>query len=132
MDIREFEKIARQEDQLLLRNFRDEIDMRLNMTEFCKMISGLNFQQRRIFDDYVERLCDVRENKQPFYVYIGGNAGTGKSYVIQAMIEASKYLGMYSGSELEKPSVLVMAPTGELTILSVSPHTLPMVRKYRW
>ena len=117
MDIREFEKIARQEDQLLLRNFRDEIDMRLNMTEFRKMISGLNFQQRRIFDDYVERLCDVRENKQPFYVYIGGNAGTGKSYVIQAMIEASKYLGMYSGSELEKPSVLVMAPTGNAAFI---------------
>ena len=86
--------------------------MRLNMTEFRDLISGLNFQQRRIFDDIVERLCDVSQNKQPFYVYIGGNAGTGKSHVIQAIVEATKYIGRYSGSELEKPSVLVMAPTG--------------------
>ena len=60
----------------------------------------------------MERLCDVNDNKQPFYVYIGGNAGTGKSYLIQAIIEATKYLGRFSGSELDKPSVLIMAPTG--------------------
>ena len=112
MDIKEFEKIARREDKSLLSHFKEEIDMRLNMTEFRNLISGLNFQQRRIFDDIIERLCDVSGNKQSFYVYIGGNAGTGKSHVIQAIIEATKYLGRYSGSELEKPSVLVMAPTG--------------------
>ena len=117
MDIREFEKMARREDKLLLSHFKDEIDMRLNMTEFRDLISGLNFQQRRIFDDIVERLCDVRADKQPFYVYIGGNAGTGKSHVIQALMEATKYLGRYSGSELEKPSVLVMAPTGNAAFI---------------
>ena len=112
MDIKEFEKLAKRDDKLLLRQFKEEIDMRLNMSEFRDLISGLNHQQRRIFDDIVERLCDVSENKQPFYVYIGGNAGTGKSHVIQAIVEATKYIGRYSGSELEKPCVLVMAPTG--------------------
>ena len=46
MDIREFEKMARKEDRLQLSHFKDEIDMRLNMTEFRDLISGLNFQQR--------------------------------------------------------------------------------------
>ena len=111
-DREEFEKLAKKDAKLLLDNFRADIDMYLDIKEFRDLISGLNNEQRRVFDDFVERLCDVEEDKQPFYLYIGGEAGTGKSHLLRIMIEATKYIGKYSGSELEKPSVLVMAPTG--------------------
>ena len=112
MDREEFEKLARKDAESLLNHFKDEINMRMDITELRDLISGLNIQQREIFDDYVERLCDTREDKLPFYLYIGGEAGTGKSHLIKVMIEATKLIGKHSGGDLDKPSVLIMAPTG--------------------
>ena len=69
----------------------------------------LNDQQRRFFDDFCERLiCD---DEEPIYLYIAGEAGTGKSFLLKIMIEIVKYLKMKSGNELNKPSAIVMAPT---------------------
>ena len=48
----------------------------------------------------------------PYYLYIGGNAGTGKSYLLKTMINAAKLRGKRSGAELDKPVCLTLAPTG--------------------
>ena len=48
----------------------------------------------------------------PFYIYIGGEAGTGKSFVLKLMIDAVKQLGKRSGRDLEKPVSITIAPTG--------------------
>ena len=48
----------------------------------------------------------------PFYLYIGGEAGTGKSFLLKLMIDAVKQLGKRSGHELEKPVGITIAPTG--------------------
>ena len=73
------------------------------------MIIKLNEQQRRIFDDFCERL--ISDNEEPIYLYIAGEAGTGKSFLLKIMIEIVKYLNLKSGDELSKPSAIVMAPT---------------------
>ena len=79
--------------------------------DYLEMVNKLNEQQRSIFDDFVERInCDREENS--FYLYIGGNAGTGKSFVLRAMINAAKKRGKRSGAELDKPISLTVAPTG--------------------
>ena len=69
----------------------------------------------KIFDDFCERLiCD---DEEPIYLYIAGEAGTGKSFLVKIMIEITKYLNMKSGDELAKPSALVMAPTANAAYL---------------
>ena len=42
--------------------------------QYLATIQMLNVQQRKIFDDFVHRLYDSPED-DPFYLYIGGNAG---------------------------------------------------------
>ena len=42
--------------------------------QYLTTIQMLNIQQRKIFDDFVHRLYDSLED-DPFYLYIGGNAG---------------------------------------------------------
>ena len=79
--------------------------------KYLELVDMLNEQQRKIFDDFVERIntgCD----DNPFYTYIGGEAGTGKSFLLRLMIDAVKQLGKRSGRELDKPMSLTMAPTG--------------------
>ena len=79
--------------------------------EYLEKIASLNPQQRRIFDDLVERFMDVT-NSDPFYLYIGGEAGTGKSYLLKLLMEAARRIPKKSGQELDKPHYLAMAPTG--------------------
>jgi ATP-dependent DNA helicase PIF1 len=79
--------------------------------DYLEMISKLNAQQRKIFNDFVERINCEREGNN-FYLYIGGEAGTGKSFLLKAMINASKKRGKRSGAELDKPVCLTLAPTG--------------------
>ena len=73
------------------------------------MIIKLNDQQRRIFDDFCERL--ICNDEETIYLYIAGEAGTGKSFLLKIMIEIVKFLRLKSGNELSKPSAIVMAPT---------------------
>ena len=79
--------------------------------EYHEKINSLNPEQRRIFDDLVERFMDV-DNPDPFYLYIGGEAGTGKSYLLRLLMEAARRIPKMSGKELDKPHYLTMAPTG--------------------
>ena len=71
----------------------------------------LNQQQRKIFDDFVERINSGNDD-DPFYTYIGGEAGTGKSFLLKQMIESAKQLGKRSGRDLDKPVSITIAPTG--------------------
>ena len=75
------------------------------------MVNGLNSQQRKIFDDLIEREMCRNEQKEPYYVFIAGEAGTGKSYLTKVLMEAFKAINIKSGKELNKPSILAMAPT---------------------
>ena len=74
-------------------------------------IISLNQQQRKIFDDLCERVSNYDNEDKPFYLYIAGEAGTGKSYLLCLCIDAVRYLKMASGDEINKPKVIVMAPT---------------------
>ena len=59
----------------------------------------------------MERMISTDVNEKPIYLFLSGNAGTGKSYLVRLMIEAIKIISIKAGAELNKPSVLVMAPT---------------------
>ena len=88
-----------------------------SMLELRKGITSLNTQQRIIFDELCERsVCDDSEAKGS-QVYLAGEAGTGKSYVIKTFVPAVKYLSAKSGQDLDKPSVLVLAPSATAAFL---------------
>ena len=82
-----------------------------DIEELRKNISLLNEQQRRFFDDFTERFASHDVNERPVYVFLAGNAGTGKSFLLKILIEAVKFIKIKGGDELQKPPVLVTAPT---------------------
>ena len=88
-----------------------------HLTDLCELddlrnqISSLNSQQRKIFDDFIERMASNDIDEPPVYLFIAGEAGTGKSHLVRLLIEAVKILKIKAGDDLKKPPVLVMAPT---------------------
>ena len=107
-DIVDFEKKLKAEAKKTLSNFNAG-SIEMNDDTYLEIIGNLNSGQHKIFDDFVER---INSNCDPFYLYIGGEAGTGKSYLLKAMINAAKKVGKHSGAELDKPVCITLAPTG--------------------
>ena len=77
-DIEDFEKKMKADAQRVLNNFNAGTGL-MDEDDYLEVIAKLNDDQRRIFDDFVERINLDREEDK-FYIYIGGNAGTGKSF----------------------------------------------------
>ena len=86
----------------------DEIDDMISYEELKKQVNSLNSEQRKVFDDAHNRIV---ADKDPFYLYISGDAGTGKSYLLTALIQGSKHLYRKSGDKISQPNVLIMAPS---------------------
>ena len=85
--------------------------------ELKKLICGLNNQQRKIFDDIMERETCIGVEKEPYFVFISGEAGTGKSHLTRVLMEALKSLNIFSGKEINKPSILAIAPTANAAFI---------------
>ena len=85
-----------------------------------KNIRSLNMQQREIFNfvhkwsrDFIKSLgCKIHQNVKLFYVFITGGAGVGKSHMIKTIYMSLSKVLMYKGGELDKPRILLLAPTG--------------------
>ena len=88
-----------------------EVKFLTSLTEIRERVRMLNFDQRRIFDDVIERLWSPVDAVGPFHLYVAGDAGTGKSYLVKTMIEAGKHLSLESGAPLDRTPVLVLCPT---------------------
>ena len=56
-------------------------------------------------------------NEKPIYLFLAGNAGTGKSFLVQLLIEAVKVIKIKAGDDLKKPPVIVMAPTANAAFI---------------
>merc|ERR1712055_267516 len=74
--------------------------------ELNKRINTLNCQQRKILDE----LMDIDDEEQ-YFLYLYGQAGTGKTYLLNTIIPALEFKSLKSGVGLAKPLVLVMSPT---------------------
>ena len=89
----------------------NQVEYLTPLTEIRGWVKSLNFDQRRIFDDVIERMCSSEVDKDPFYLYIAGEAGTGKSFLMKTIIEASKHAAIKSGTPLDRSPALVLCPT---------------------
>ena len=77
-DIEDFENKIKKDAKRILNNGASE--QLMEEEQYLTTIQMLNVQQRKIFDDFVHRLYDSLED-DPFYLYIGGNAGKFKSKI---------------------------------------------------
>ena len=110
-DIEDFINSARNEAKQALHRYNEGVD-RMSNNEFLEKVSKLNSQQAKIFNDFCERIQLSFQESDPFYLYIKGEAGTGKSFLLRLMIEFVNRLPKSSGQELDKPVSLTIAPTG--------------------
>ena len=106
----DFEKYVKELARKQIDKYNEGIET-LQEDIYLDLVNRLNLHQRRFCDDFVERINSGIED-EPFYLYIRGEAGTGKSYLLRLMIDAVKQLGKRSGRELDKPVSLTIAPTG--------------------
>ena len=92
--------------------------------EINLMISQLNPKQRKIFNvvnkwarqSLQNRSADSTLNIPPLRVFVTGNAGTGKSFLIKTLHSSVSKTLNFITSSVEKPKVLLLAPTGVAAI----------------
>jgi DNA replication protein DnaC len=76
-----------------------------------EIIHGLNEKQRQVFTDIINRGKDTvaakspEEKPAPFYLFVTGGAGTGKSQLIKAVFHPVT-------SNVDYPVILLKSPTG--------------------
>ena len=58
-----------------------------------------------------ERMVSNNIDEPPIYLFLTGNAGTGKSHLVKLLIDAVKSIKINPGDDLKKPPLLTMAPT---------------------
>ena len=95
-----FEKWAKHQAKKSLVKYKHLTSV-IKLEELRNLIIKLNGQQRKILDDFCERLLE--DDNPPFYLYIAGEAGTGKSFLLKIMIEVIKHLKLTPGDDLRKP-----------------------------
>ena len=110
-DIAAFEKEVRDKAAKALKTFNQGMNI-MTENDFINAVKSLNKEQQRIFNDFCERMSDKTSDQDPFYCYISGEAGTGKSFLMRLMIDFMKRSARQSGTELHKPLHITVAPTG--------------------
>ena len=109
-DIQQFNSWVRNQASKDLLQFKNLMNI-CDLSELRSKICSLNCQQRKLFDDVVERLASFNIDEKSFYLFLSGNAGTGKSYLLKLIIDAVKVVKAKAFDDLMKPSLIVMAPT---------------------
>ena len=132
-NIEDFNKWARCQASKELSSMKNLTDVS-DPIKLRSSISSLNEQQRKLFDDFTERMVSSNVSDPPVFLYLAGNAGTGKSFLTNVLIEAVKSMKIKAGDELKKPPVIVMAPTANAahiiggktidSVLRLNPHNV--------
>ena len=115
-EIQDFNNWAKTQAKNEISKLKDFINI-CDVIELRTKISSLNDQQRKLFDDVIERMASSDVDEPSFHLFITGNAGTGKSHLVQIVAEAVKLLKIKSGDDLQKPSILKMAPTANASFI---------------
>ena len=96
---------------------KDDTSIQESPEELRQGIIQLNEEQRAVFDEIMERIFSDEIVENPFYNFLAGEAGVGKSFLSRLLIRAIKSIKIRSGQDLDKPLVLTMAPTANAAFL---------------
>ena len=82
--------------------------------EHREMIQTLNNKQNEFFFHSLHQMktCD-----KPFYSYLSGGAGVGKSHLAKSIYQAVKYYNTRAGDNVREVKVLLLAPTGKAAFI---------------
>ena len=82
----------------------------------CK-IRSLNYEQRKLFD-IVQGWAKhyVKSKSFSLHILLTSDAGCGKSFLMKVMYQSLTKIFSYRNMSLDKPKVLLMAPTGVAAI----------------
>lgn len=84
----------------------------LNTQELNELLISMNEKQYDVLIDIVNRF--KTNERIPFYYFISGGAGVGKSRLIKAIFQSvTTYFRNQRGAELDLPYVMLTAPTGK-------------------
>ena len=98
----------------------------MNTNELIQQFLSLNDEQYKITFEILHRF---KTNQLPFYLYIGGQAGVGKSFLIKVLFNLllSYFIHLKTSMSLnlEDNQILLLAPTGKaaFTIRGMTIHT---------
>ena len=83
----------------------------LNDDDFRDLVQKLNLKQKEFF---YHVLHWMKTKKDPFYNFLSGGAGVGKSVLLKALYQALvKYFSHKAGENPDEVKVLICAPTGK-------------------
>ena len=79
--------------------------------EYRTMVQMLNKEQKEFFDHVLHL---IKTSDEPFFCFLSGGAGVGKSHVTKALYQAAiKYYNTRAGVNFAQTKVLMLAPTGK-------------------
>jgi hypothetical protein len=84
--------------------------------QYYSMCSKLNSRQQNLFNEIVAQIQLYRWNHDdydPFYIFLSGGAGVGKSHLVNAIAEYAKRNLKFPSQELDQPSIKLTASTGK-------------------
>ena len=84
--------------------------------QFYDMCAELNAKQRSLLNKLMKHIQMLKWSEQepkPFYIFLSGGGGVGKSYFIKTMSDYAKRYLKYTGQSLNQPSIMLTASTGK-------------------
>ena len=94
---------ATNSEQLILNEASDD--------EYRHMVQILNKEQKQFFYHVLHL---IKTSNHPFYCFLSGGAGVGKSLLTKALYQAAlKYYNTRAGDNFHQVKVLMLAPTGK-------------------
>ena len=79
--------------------------------EYRQLVQTLNQKQKEFFYHILHL---VKTTDKPFYYFLSGGAGVGKSHLIKSLYQAAlKYYNSRAGEDFNEVKILLLAPTGK-------------------
>ena len=83
--------------------------------EYRGLVQMLNKKQREFF---YHALHLIKTSEKPFYAFLSGGGGVGKSHLIKSIYQAAlKYYNSRAGQDFRRVQILLLAPTGKAAYL---------------
>ena len=84
--------------------------------EYRGLVQMLNKEQREFF---YHALHLIKTSEKPFYAFLSGGGGVGKSHLIKSIYQAAlKYYNSRAGEDFRRVQILLLAPTGKAAYLT--------------